>query len=231
MLAVGLLGSGAAVTTVAHADLPLTVEALITDKGKVKLGLSVAYANADQQGLATAEPTIVQTGPTSFVTLPTLIGEQAGQPMQLAALSQQEMKETDGAALPLVPLLAPLLLPTAGWVTGGAVAGAGIQAGSAVFHGTPIRQLGVQHVRTGAAAGATGAFFASLMGRAAFGARDFTRHMAGAAAGSGVWAISGQQRGAPHPPQAAPRVAAAPLPQTFFPRTFRHRHTGPLRLR
>jgi hypothetical protein len=60
------------------ADLPLTVEELITDKGKIKLDLSLTYANADKQGLSTGEPIIVQTGPTSFVTLPTLIGESRG---------------------------------------------------------------------------------------------------------------------------------------------------------
>jgi hypothetical protein len=32
----------------ARADLPLTVEDLITDKGKFKLDLSVAYANANR---------------------------------------------------------------------------------------------------------------------------------------------------------------------------------------
>lgn len=59
----------------AHADLPLTVEDLITDKGKVKLDVSLAYANSDRQGVSTGEPITVQTGATSFVTLPTLIGE------------------------------------------------------------------------------------------------------------------------------------------------------------
>lgn len=58
----------------AFADLPLTVEDLITDKGKVKLDLSLAYANAERQGVSTAAPIVVQTGPTSFVTLPTAIG-------------------------------------------------------------------------------------------------------------------------------------------------------------
>lgn len=60
------------------ADLPLTVEDLITDQGKIKADLSVSYANADRQGLVTAEPITVQTGPTSFVTLPALIGESQG---------------------------------------------------------------------------------------------------------------------------------------------------------
>lgn len=62
----------------AFADLPLTVEDLITDKGKVKLDVSLAYANSDRQGVSTGEPITVQTGPTSFVTLPTVIGESQG---------------------------------------------------------------------------------------------------------------------------------------------------------
>ena len=62
----------------AHADLPLTVEDRITDKGKFKFDLSLTYANADRQGVFAGEPITVQTGPTSFVTLPTLIGESLG---------------------------------------------------------------------------------------------------------------------------------------------------------
>lgn len=62
----------------AHADLPLTVEDLITDKGKVKLDVSLTYANSDRQGISTAEPITVQTSSTSFVTLPTIIGESRG---------------------------------------------------------------------------------------------------------------------------------------------------------
>lgn len=60
------------------ADLPLTVEDLITEKGKVKLDVSLSYANRDRQGLATADPITVQTGPNSFVTLPALTGETQG---------------------------------------------------------------------------------------------------------------------------------------------------------
>lgn len=62
----------------AKADLPLTVEDLITNKGKVKADLSISYANADRQGLVMADPITVQTGPTSFVTLPALVGESQG---------------------------------------------------------------------------------------------------------------------------------------------------------
>lgn len=66
------------VPSAAYADLPLTIEDLIADKDKVKLDLSVAYANVDRQGVSTGEPIIVQTGPISFVTLPTAIGESIG---------------------------------------------------------------------------------------------------------------------------------------------------------
>ncbi len=72
-----VLGLCAALSTYcipAFADLPLSVEDLITDQGKVKLDLSLAYANADRQGVSVGEPILIQTGPASFVTLPTVIG-------------------------------------------------------------------------------------------------------------------------------------------------------------
>jgi len=46
MLAVMLCSLG----TVAHADLPLAVESLLTDKGKLKLNLSLAYSNSATTG-------------------------------------------------------------------------------------------------------------------------------------------------------------------------------------
>lgn len=59
-------------------DLPLTVEDLITDKGKFKLDLSFAYANRDHHGVSTGEPVLVQTGATSFVAVPGRVGESTG---------------------------------------------------------------------------------------------------------------------------------------------------------
>ena len=38
----------------------------------------MSYANSDRQGVSTGEPITVQTGATSFVSLPTLIGESRG---------------------------------------------------------------------------------------------------------------------------------------------------------
>lgn len=59
----------------ARADLPLTVEDLITDKDKFKLDLSLSYANGDRQGVSTGGSITIQTGPSAFVTLPVMIGE------------------------------------------------------------------------------------------------------------------------------------------------------------
>lgn len=76
--AIGLFMALSLSATKALADLPLTIEDLITEKGEVKLNVSLAYANSDRQGLSTGEPITVQTGPTSFITLPTVIGESQG---------------------------------------------------------------------------------------------------------------------------------------------------------
>lgn len=61
----------------ALAELPLTVEDLVTDKGKFKLDASFSYANVDRNGVSAGEPIQVQTGPTSFVQVPTAVGERS----------------------------------------------------------------------------------------------------------------------------------------------------------
>lgn len=48
------------------------------DKGKIKLDTSLSYANSDRQKLLTDEPVVIQTGETSFITLPTKFGEFNG---------------------------------------------------------------------------------------------------------------------------------------------------------
>ena len=53
------LALAAIVSASARAYLPLTVEDLITDKGKIKLDVSLAYANSDRQGVSTGEPITV----------------------------------------------------------------------------------------------------------------------------------------------------------------------------
>jgi len=56
------------------ADLPLTVEDIITQEGNLRLDLSLSYANRDKEDLALSEPIVIQTGRNSFVTIPTNIG-------------------------------------------------------------------------------------------------------------------------------------------------------------
>jgi hypothetical protein len=82
-----VLALAAALSTLcapAFADLPLTVEDLVTDKGKVKLDLSFTYANVDRQGVSTGAPIVVQTSSTSFVTIPTALGTSIGNSDALA---------------------------------------------------------------------------------------------------------------------------------------------------
>ncbi|MET3435143.1 hypothetical protein ABIC71_004659 [Herbaspirillum seropedicae] len=58
-----------------EADLPLAVEGLLTEKGRLRLDVGVSYANSDKQKISTGEYLAVQTGPTNFVYLPTRVGE------------------------------------------------------------------------------------------------------------------------------------------------------------
>lgn len=59
-----------------RADLPLTVENLLSDKGKVLLELSASYANSEHSGVDASTPIAIQTGTASFVNVPTQVGER-----------------------------------------------------------------------------------------------------------------------------------------------------------
>ena len=59
----------------AHADLPLTIEDLITDKGKVKIDIGASYSNSEQNDLLT-DSIDIQTGATSFINLPVVLGQK-----------------------------------------------------------------------------------------------------------------------------------------------------------
>ncbi|CAB3955955.1 hypothetical protein LMG6001_04184 [Achromobacter insolitus] len=50
----------------AYGEKPLYVEGLVTEAGKWKLDLAIAYANRDGYELQVGEPLFVQTGPASF---------------------------------------------------------------------------------------------------------------------------------------------------------------------
>jgi len=51
------------------AELPLTVENIITDKNKFKLNLSLIYRNLEQQGVQASDYVSVKTGSNSFVNI------------------------------------------------------------------------------------------------------------------------------------------------------------------
>ncbi len=58
-----------------YADLPLTVEDLLSDKGKTRIRVSGTYVNDQKRSVDTSNPFVVQTGESSFVTVPTVVGE------------------------------------------------------------------------------------------------------------------------------------------------------------
>lgn len=66
------------ISAAVNADLPLTVEDLITERGRIKLDTSFSYSNSDRQNFLADEPIVIQTGETSFVSLPTRVGEFKG---------------------------------------------------------------------------------------------------------------------------------------------------------
>jgi hypothetical protein len=55
--------------------VPLAVEGLLTDKGKLKLDMTVSYANSEKSNASTGDYVNIQTGPTSFITFPTKFGD------------------------------------------------------------------------------------------------------------------------------------------------------------
>jgi len=66
----------ALVTQPVCADLPLTVENLISAPGNTRVELSTTYSNSERTNVDTRESITVQTGDTSFITIPILLGER-----------------------------------------------------------------------------------------------------------------------------------------------------------
>lgn len=58
-----------------RADLPLNIEDIMTDKGKIKLDASVTYINSESSRSELAAPIYIQTGSASFIPVPTEIQE------------------------------------------------------------------------------------------------------------------------------------------------------------
>lgn len=65
------------VSPAVFADLPLTVENLLSEKGSTRLEFSTTYSNSERIGVDTQESITVQTSPTSFVQIPTVLGERS----------------------------------------------------------------------------------------------------------------------------------------------------------
>lgn len=57
----------------ARADLPLSLEDVMTDKGKLKLDASVTYINSESSRSELTAPVYIQTGAASFIPVPTEI--------------------------------------------------------------------------------------------------------------------------------------------------------------
>lgn len=64
-----------AFSTMAWADLPLTVEDLLTAKDRYRLEFGLNYASSDRRNVDTRFD-LIQTGQGSFVLLPVDIGEE-----------------------------------------------------------------------------------------------------------------------------------------------------------
>ncbi|MBB6520026.1 hypothetical protein [Pseudoteredinibacter isoporae] len=61
--------------TEVNAGLPLALEDLITNKGKIKLSTSISYLNSSAEDIQLGEQVIVQVDNNSFLNLPSSIGE------------------------------------------------------------------------------------------------------------------------------------------------------------
>lgn len=60
----------------ALADLPLTIEDLLTAQQRWRIELGAVYANSTTNGVESGQYALIQTGPTQFVPVPTVIGNQ-----------------------------------------------------------------------------------------------------------------------------------------------------------
>lgn len=69
----------------AHAALPLTIEDITTARGELRTEVVLAYSNVDRTGLLVGQPVTIQTGPTSFVSLPSYLAEARRNVDSLAA--------------------------------------------------------------------------------------------------------------------------------------------------
>ncbi|WP_127292532.1 hypothetical protein [Neisseria meningitidis] len=100
---------------IAYADLPLSLEELLTGKGKFKLESSISYINTERNQSEFANPIYVQTSATKIATVTVMammitpvmaqnLDSQVfdSQNVKAIQLSQAEMKETQGEFVPII---------------------------------------------------------------------------------------------------------------------------------
>lgn len=62
-------------STFSLADVPLTIEDLLTAQNRWRVGLGINYSNTNEQKISTGSPVLLQIGPVQYIALPTQIGE------------------------------------------------------------------------------------------------------------------------------------------------------------
>lgn len=74
LIILALLGALGFLPVAAFADLPLTVEGMLSAPNRWRVELGINYANTEQRGVSTGQPISVQVSAAQFVTIPTQIG-------------------------------------------------------------------------------------------------------------------------------------------------------------
>jgi periplasmic protein len=64
------------IPSIVYADLPLSLEDILTDKGKLKLEASVSYINGESNHSELSSPIYIQTGTANFIAVPTEVRER-----------------------------------------------------------------------------------------------------------------------------------------------------------
>lgn len=62
--------------SITYADLPLQIEDMLSDKGKIRFELSTTYANSERRSVDAPEVISIQTGETTYINIPTKVGER-----------------------------------------------------------------------------------------------------------------------------------------------------------
>lgn len=81
------------------ADLPLTVENLLSDQGKTRFDFSLNYTNGERRGIDVADPISIQTGENTYINLPTQFGDRLNNVDVLVGTASVRYGLTDDAEL------------------------------------------------------------------------------------------------------------------------------------